>query len=247
MSPSRAATVAVATPCWPAPVSAMTRLLAHAHGKEPLPEAIINFVRASVQQVFALQINARAAEMFREPPGKLQRRRTSREIVQHRIELGAEFRIFAGFRIGSLELFERRDQRFRHVAAAVRPIIVRARPALLWKPRSFRLSVLQISQPISAQPSERVFFVPAALPRHYKHRLHKDSLTESQLATFSGVNPPARNIRAPRFALARQLPVEVFSGAAVLPLVETIQQRALTLDDRRPDEMIEANLSLESL
>ena len=32
-SPSRAAAVAVATPCWPAPVSAMTRRLAHPLGR----------------------------------------------------------------------------------------------------------------------------------------------------------------------------------------------------------------------
>ena len=40
-SPSSAATVAVATPCWPAPVSAMMRGLAHALGQQGLAEALL--------------------------------------------------------------------------------------------------------------------------------------------------------------------------------------------------------------
>ena len=40
-SPKRAHTVAVATPCWPAPVSAMIRALAHAHGQQRLADALL--------------------------------------------------------------------------------------------------------------------------------------------------------------------------------------------------------------
>ena len=39
--------------------------LAHAHGEQALAEAVIDFVRAGVQQVFALEVNARAAEILR--------------------------------------------------------------------------------------------------------------------------------------------------------------------------------------
>ena len=75
--PRRAATVAVATPCCPAPVSAMMRALAHAHGQQSLAEAVIDFVRAGVQQVFALDVDARPAEMFGQARSKLQRRGTA--------------------------------------------------------------------------------------------------------------------------------------------------------------------------
>ncbi len=38
--------------------------LAHAHREQRLAEAVVDLVRAGVQQVFALDVNARAAEMF---------------------------------------------------------------------------------------------------------------------------------------------------------------------------------------
>lgn len=51
----RAHTVAVATPCCPAPVSAMMRL-AHLLGHENLTDGIVNFVCTGMVQVLALQI-----------------------------------------------------------------------------------------------------------------------------------------------------------------------------------------------
>ena len=56
--------------------------LAHAHRQQRLAEAVIDLVRAGVQQVFALDVNARAAEIFGEARGKLQRRGPPREISQ---------------------------------------------------------------------------------------------------------------------------------------------------------------------
>ena len=51
----------------------MIRCLAHALRQQALPQAVIDFVRAGVQQVFALEVNLRAAELFRQPLGKEQR------------------------------------------------------------------------------------------------------------------------------------------------------------------------------
>ncbi len=62
--------------------------LAHAHGKKSLADTIINFVRAGMKQIFALQINARAGKMLRQPRGELQRRWASRKIAQQIIQLG---------------------------------------------------------------------------------------------------------------------------------------------------------------
>ena len=42
-------------------------LLAHALDQQSLPQAVIDLVRAGVQQVFALQINLRAAKFLRQP------------------------------------------------------------------------------------------------------------------------------------------------------------------------------------
>jgi hypothetical protein len=41
-------------------------LFAHAHGEQRLAEAVVDFVRAGVEQVFALEVNLRAAEGFGE-------------------------------------------------------------------------------------------------------------------------------------------------------------------------------------
>ena len=56
-SPKRAHTVAVATPCWPAPVSAMIRLLAEPLRDQRLPERVVQLVRAGVHQILALEVD----------------------------------------------------------------------------------------------------------------------------------------------------------------------------------------------
>jgi hypothetical protein len=61
--PNLAAMVAVATPCWPAPVSAMTRVLPMRLDQQPLAHDVVGLVRAGVVQVLALDIDARPAEM----------------------------------------------------------------------------------------------------------------------------------------------------------------------------------------
>ena len=50
---------------------------AHAFCQEPLSERVIDFVRPCVRQVFAFQINSRAAAQFGQPFCKIQRRRAS--------------------------------------------------------------------------------------------------------------------------------------------------------------------------
>ena len=38
--------------------------LAHLHGQQPLAKGIVDFVRAGVQQILALQVDARPAEFL---------------------------------------------------------------------------------------------------------------------------------------------------------------------------------------
>jgi hypothetical protein len=45
--------------------------LAHLYGKQPLADGVVDLVRSGVIQIFALDVNARTAEMCREPRGKL--------------------------------------------------------------------------------------------------------------------------------------------------------------------------------
>ena len=64
--------------------------LAHSHGQQSLPEAVVDFVRAGMQQVFALNVDARPAQVFGQPRSELQRRRPTGEITQQRIGFAAE-------------------------------------------------------------------------------------------------------------------------------------------------------------
>ena len=56
-SPNSAQAVAVATPCWPAPVSAMIRRLPEAPGEQDLPDRVVDLVGAGVGEVLALQVD----------------------------------------------------------------------------------------------------------------------------------------------------------------------------------------------
>ena len=54
--------------------------LAHALGEEDLAHGVVDLVRAGVEQVFALEINFRAAEFLGEPFGKIKRRGAAAQI-----------------------------------------------------------------------------------------------------------------------------------------------------------------------
>ena len=63
----------MATPCWPAPVSAITRRLPMRRVKQGLAERVVDLVGAGVVEVFAFQIDLRPAALF----GSAARRSTS--------------------------------------------------------------------------------------------------------------------------------------------------------------------------
>jgi hypothetical protein len=64
--------------------------LAHAFGDEDLAERVVDLVRAGVQQVFALEINLRAAEFARQAFGEIQRRGAADELAQVVAEFALE-------------------------------------------------------------------------------------------------------------------------------------------------------------
>ncbi len=79
-------------------------LLAHAPREQRLAEAVIDFVRAGVQQVLALDVDLRAAVGFAQALGVIERRGAAGIIGEQIFQLGLKLRIVARFEIGLLEL-----------------------------------------------------------------------------------------------------------------------------------------------
>ncbi len=73
--PSSAQAVAVATPCWPAPVSAMTRVLPRRRVSSAWPERVVDLVGAGVGEVLALQVQPQAGDARRLRPSPASRAR----------------------------------------------------------------------------------------------------------------------------------------------------------------------------
>src|SRR4029077_9433292 len=93
--------------------------LAHFHCEQALADSVIYFVRAGVEQILTLEVDARAAKVGREARSKLQRRGTAGEILQEIGEIGLKAGIcFCGF-VGALEFEQRHHKSFGNVAAAV--------------------------------------------------------------------------------------------------------------------------------
>ncbi len=97
----------------------MMRFFPMRRASSDLAQAVVDLVRARVQQVFALQINPRAAQLFGQPLCKIKWRRASRIVVQQFVQFRLKRRIFARVMKRPLQLFERRHQHFGDVAPAV--------------------------------------------------------------------------------------------------------------------------------
>ena len=93
--------------------------LAHAARQQNLAEAIVDLVRAGVVEVFALQIDLRAAEMRRQPFGEIERARPADIMLQQSVQLGVKGWIVLRFFVGPLEIEHQRHQRLGDKAAAI--------------------------------------------------------------------------------------------------------------------------------
>src|SRR5208282_3330772 len=94
-------------------------VLAHAFHQQGLAEAVVDFVRAGVEKIFALEINFRASKFCGQAAREEQRRRASSIRLQQLVEALLKFAIVLGFFVFALQFVERGHQRFRNVAASV--------------------------------------------------------------------------------------------------------------------------------
>ena len=92
--------------------------LPHALCEQRLPKRVVDFVRACVCQVFALQPNLRATRVRGKSRRRGELRWSTDELAQQSIDFTEETRVCTRRAIGHVEFFERSEQRLRHVAAA---------------------------------------------------------------------------------------------------------------------------------
>src|SRR5262249_39094608 len=93
--------------------------LAHASSKQPLANAVIDLVRASVEQIFPLEINKRASEFLSQSRRAEERSRASSVLAEQSLKFILEFLILLRTFIRSFEFFKRRHEHFGHVASTV--------------------------------------------------------------------------------------------------------------------------------
>ncbi len=115
--PNSAAAVADATPCCPAPVSAMMRVLPMRRVEKRLADDVVDLVRAGVRQVLALEQDP-YAQLLGEPRALGDRRRAPPVVGQQVVELEVERRIGPRLLEGLLEIEAGRHQRLGNEASA---------------------------------------------------------------------------------------------------------------------------------
>jgi len=91
----------------------------HPLREQDLAERIVDFVRAGMEQVFALQVNLRAAKFLGKSFGKIKWRGTACEIAQQLRQLISKMWIAFGALVFGCEFAQRRHQRFRNEHSAV--------------------------------------------------------------------------------------------------------------------------------
>ena len=95
-------------------------VLAHAAREKGLADAVVDFVGSGVEEVFALEVDAGAAEVLREAFGVGERRGASGVGVEEMRELGVEGFVFARGSVGGFEFLQGGHEGFGDVASSVR-------------------------------------------------------------------------------------------------------------------------------
>ncbi|GGE63646.1 hypothetical protein GCM10008020_04860 [Massilia psychrophila] len=99
---------------------AVAARFAHAPGQQRLADHVVDLVGAGMVQVFALEVDLRAAVFPRPATGVVDRRRTADEVLQLIAKLVEEFRVGAVARIRVVQFGQRVGERLSDERAAVR-------------------------------------------------------------------------------------------------------------------------------
>ena len=159
--------------------------LAHSLRQQSLPQAVVDFVRAGVQQVFALQIDLRATQACREPLGVEERSGPAGKVFEQARQLRLKRRIAARRAVGRLQLLDGSHQRFRRKAAAefAEPP-ARVRTCMKCHiPSSIPRSACSTSRKKASQFAG-VFYARAMLPRRWPHPPRRAELPGSPAPHF---------------------------------------------------------------
>ena len=158
--PKRAQMVAVATPCCPAPVSAMMRVLPMRRASSTWPMQLLILCAPVWLSSSRLKIDLCPAKVLRQPLGEVERARPADIVLQQPVELFPEFRIVFGAQVFLLEIEHQRHQRLGDIAPAeiaeaaigVRPL----RPGVATIHRMFQSSAGPVGQ-AAPRPLDRAF------------------------------------------------------------------------------------------
>ena len=113
--------------------------LAHAFGQQNLAEAIVDLVRAGVIEVFALQVDLRAAKVLGQAFGEVERIGPADIILEQAVQLGVKSGIGLRLFIGAFKIKHERHQRLGDEAAAIGTEVaghVRAFAVGVWRYRA---------------------------------------------------------------------------------------------------------------
>ena len=192
--------MAVATPCWPAPVSATTRVLPMRFTRSAWPSGVVDLVGAGVAEVLALQPHP-AAEPLGEPRGEAEGRGPADVVAEEPLELRLEGRVAPRRRVGLLQLAERLHERLRDVAAAVGAEVAAGVRPDARVPRRLPRSCLPVPRRearlrrpdrLHERPHPRRVLAPGRRSRPRSTRPPRAGARRAiAAATFSGVSPPA--------------------------------------------------------
>ena len=108
--------MAVATPCCPAPVSAMMRVFPT--GQERLAQHVVDLVRSRVVEVFAFEDDARLSGVASELGRLGDDRRTARISAAQTVELPPKIRIVLEPLPGGRKVVQSRHERLWHVPSS---------------------------------------------------------------------------------------------------------------------------------
>ena len=169
-------------------------LLAHAPREEDLPERVVDFVRAGVEQVFAFEVNFRAAELLREALREVERRGASDVVAEQAVEFGMECGIGLRLFIFRGEIEQRRHQRLRHKHAAEASEVARG----VGKRRGIRHGLLHEGSratDLAAATKRRTLsglLAPGRSSTPESTSTPQGRATATARATLSGVSPAER-------------------------------------------------------